>query len=163
MSTTETNPAFDLFGVLLEFLVAPDQAHDQISVYRGTLPPSVFIPLHSHDEPEIFYVLHGILEIYRGNGPLEGWSSINAGEVIAIPNNMKHALRNTSSTPCAVVMVAKDELHGFFREIAKPYQADRLPAPPSPEEMQKLFAAAAKYHYWMASPEDNAKIGISLG
>jgi hypothetical protein len=29
--------------------------------------------------------------------------------------------------------------------------------------MQQLFAAAAKYHYWMGSPEENATIGISLG
>jgi hypothetical protein len=29
--------------------------------------------------------------------------------------------------------------------------------------MQMLFAAAAKYHYWMGSPEDNAAIGLVLG
>jgi len=29
--------------------------------------------------------------------------------------------------------------------------------------MQQLFVAAAKYHYWMGSLEENATIGISLG
>ena len=158
-----TEQLFDLFGVLLQFLVTPHESHDLISIYRGTLPPGVFVPLHCHDEPEIFYVTEGVLEIYREGGPSEGWTTATVGEVITIPNNMKHALRNTSTTPFTVVMVARDELYGFFRDIAKPFRAGLLPVPPTPEEMQKLFVASAKYHYWMGSPEENEKIGISLG
>jgi hypothetical protein len=55
------------------------------------------------------------------------------------------------------------ELYNFFRPLAKPFEAGQMPGPPSPEHMQQLFAAAAKYHYWTGSPEENAKIGISLG
>ena len=51
----------------------------------------------------------------------------------------------------------------FFRSIAKPLEAGQMPGPPSPDDMQQLFAAAAKYHYWMGSPEENATIGISPG
>jgi quercetin dioxygenase-like cupin family protein len=153
---------FDVFGVLLQFLVTPQQVGGPISLSRGTIPPGVIVPLHSHPEPEIFYVLNGGLEVYVASGPQPGWSTSTVGEVMAIPGDVKHALRNTSSTPAITIMVAQDELYKFFCEIAKPSHG-QLPAPPSPEEMQKLFQSAGRYHYWMGSPADNAAIGIPLG
>ncbi len=167
--TTETqdHPAlndqtFDIFGVQIQFLVAPEQADGKISLYRGTLSPGVVVPLHSHPETEVFYVLAGDLEAYQESGPQRGWSTTSAGSVLAIPGSVKHALRNTSSAPASTVLVTQDQLYRFFREIGRP--SDGQPGePPSPEEMQNLFLAAARYSYWMGSPEENAAIGIFLG
>jgi hypothetical protein len=58
--------------------------------------------------------------------------------------------------------VSKQELYSFFGELARPFDPNRPPAPPTPEEMQHLFSAAEKYKYWLASREENAAIGISL-
>jgi hypothetical protein len=102
------------------------------------------------------------LEVYQEDGAQRGWSTTDVGKIIAVPGNIKHALRNTSSSPATTVMITQDQLYGFFREVAKPAN-NQQPAPPSPEEMQPLFAAAAKYYYWMGSPEENAAIGIHLG
>jgi hypothetical protein len=49
-----------------------------------------------------------------------------------------------------------------FRELARPFDPNRPPAPPTPDEMQQLFSVAEKYEYWLASPDENAAIGISL-
>jgi quercetin dioxygenase-like cupin family protein len=153
---------FDIFGVRLQFLIAPEQSSGKISLYRGTLPPGVVIPVHSHPEPEVFYVLEGNLEVYQESGAQQGWSIARAGNVVAIPADVKHALRNTSSSPATTVLVTQDRLYAFFREIAKP--VDGQPGtPPSPEELQQLFIVAAKYGYWMGSPEENGAIGINLG
>jgi len=154
---------FNVFGVLLNFLVTPAETGHEVSFFKGILPPGVVIPLHSHAEPEIFYVLEGSLEVYRECGQPQRWSTTQPGGVVAIPGNVKHALRNTTSTPTTVLLVTQEELYNFFRSIAKPFEAGQMPAPPSPEDMQQLFVAAAKYHYWMGSPEENATIGISLG
>ena len=170
MATKQANPnarsvdqTFNTFGVLLNFLVTPAETGHEVSLFKGILPPGVVIPLHSHAEPEVFYVLEGSLEVYRESGQPQGWSTPRPAGVVAIPGNVKHALRNTSSTPTTVLLVTQEELYNFFRSIAKPFEAGQLPAPPSPEDMQQLFAVAAKYHYWMGSPEENATIGISLG
>src|SRR5690242_3949717 len=153
---------FDIFGVRLQFLITPEQSSGKISLYRGTLPSGIVVPLHSHPEPEVFYVLDGILEVYQESSARQGWSIARAGNVVAIPSDIKHALRNTSSSPVTTVLVTQDRLYAFFREIAKP--VDGQPGtPPSPEELQQLFVAAAKYGYWMGSPEENAAIGINLG
>jgi hypothetical protein len=108
-------------------------------------------------------VLEGSLEVYRKSGQSQGWSTAQPAGVLAIPGKVKHALRNTSSTATTVILVTQEELHNFFRSVAKPFEAGQMPAPPSPEHMQQLFAAAAKYHYWRGSREENEKIGISLG
>ena len=162
-NATSVDQTFNIFGVLLNFLVTPSETGDEISLFKGTLPPGTVIPLHSHAEPEVFYVLEGSLEVYRESREAKGWYSTQPGGVLAIPGNVKHALRNTSSTPTTLLLVTQEELFNFFRSIAKPFEAGKMPAPPSPEGMQQLLAAAAKYHYWMGSPEENATIGISLG
>ena len=162
-SARSMDQRFNTFGVLLNFLVTPAETGHEVSLFKGILPPGVVIPLHSHAEPEVFYVLEGSLEVYRESGQPQGWSTTQPGGVHAIPGNVKHALRNTSSTPTTVLLVTQEELYNFFRSIPKPVEAGQMPAPPSPEDMQQLFAAAAKYHYWMGSPEENATVGISVG
>ena len=157
-SSRAEEQTFIVLGVLLQFLSTPEQINDQISVMRGTVPSRVVIPLHSHADPEIFYVLNGSLEVFQP----EGWQTVTAGEVVSIPGNARHALRNTSPSPITSITVSKQELYSFFRELARPFDPNSPPAPPTPEEMQQLFSVAEKYEYWLASPDENAAIGISL-
>jgi hypothetical protein len=103
-------------------------------------------------------VLNGSLEVFQA----EGWQTVTAGEVVSIPGNVRHVLRNTSPSPITSIVVSKQELYSFFGELARPFDPNRPPAPPTPEEMQQLFSMAEKYKYWLASREENAAIGISL-
>jgi len=75
---------FNTFGVLLNFLVTPAETGHEVSLFKGILPPGVVIPLHSHAEPEVFYVLEGLLEVYRESGQPQGWSTTQPGGVLAI-------------------------------------------------------------------------------
>ena len=129
---------------------------------RGSVPPGVVIPLHSHADPEIFYVLGGSLEVFQTEGPSEGWQTVNAGEVVSIPGNIGHPLRNTSPSPITSITVSKQGLYSFFREIAPPFDPNRRLIPPTPEAMKQLLQVTEKYEYWLGSPDENAAIGISL-
>ncbi|MGC1300265.1 MAG: hypothetical protein WA869_35000 [Alloacidobacterium sp.] len=84
------------------------------------------------------------------------------GNVVSIPGNGRHALRTTSPTPPTSITVSKQHLYSVFRELARPFDPHRPPAPPTPNEMRQLFSAAQRYEYWLASPDENAAIGISL-
>jgi hypothetical protein len=106
-------------------------------------------------------VLEGSLEACPERGSSQGWSTTQPAGVLAIPGKLKHALRNISSTPTTVILVMQKELYNFFRPVAKPFEAGQMTEPPSPEDIEQLFAAA-KYHYWMGSPEENAKLGSPL-
>jgi quercetin dioxygenase-like cupin family protein len=159
---TAEQPTYNVLGVLLQFLATPEQINDPITLMRGTVPPGVIIPLHSHADPEVFYVLDGVLEVFQAEGSTAGWQTVTAGEVATIPGNIRHALRNTSSAPTTSITVSKQDLYNFFRELARPFDPAVPPAPPAPEEMQHFFQLAAKYKFWLASPAENAAIGISL-
>src|SRR5258708_1333389 len=104
---------FIVLGVLLQFLSTPEQINDRISVMHGTVPSGVVIPLHSHADPEIFYVLDGSLEVFQAEGPSEGWQTINAANVVSIPGNARHALRNPSPTSTTTITVTKQQLYSF--------------------------------------------------
>jgi quercetin dioxygenase-like cupin family protein len=149
-------------GSLFEILASPEEVGDPICLIRGTVPPAVVVPLHSHSDLELFYVLEGSVEIFQSKEGASGWTTVGAGAVVAVPGNVKHALRNTSSLQATMVVVTTSKLYEFFGEVSKPFDLKRRPSPPTPEEMEKLFSTAARYGYWMASPEENAAIGISL-
>jgi len=161
-SSKSEQQTFIVLGVLLRFLSTPEQINDQIGVMRGTVPSGVVIPLHSHADPEIFYVLNGSLEVFQAEGPSAGWQTVNAAEFVSIPGNVRHAVRNTSPSPMTSIIVTKQELYSFFRELARPFDPNRPPAPPTAEEMQRFFSVAEKHEFWLASPDENAAIGISL-
>ena len=152
---------FNAAGVLLQFLASPDEVGDAICLIRGTMAPGVAVPLHSHAEPEILYVLDGLLQVYRSTEGANGWTNAGVGDVVIIPGGEKHALRNTSSVPAALALVTKSQLYQFFRELAKPLDPNQPPSAPAPEAMKQLFEFAAKYGYWLASPAENAAIGLN--
>jgi quercetin dioxygenase-like cupin family protein len=149
-------------GTLLEILALPEEVGDPICLIRGTMPPGDVVPLHSHSDFELFYVLEGSLEIFQSKEGASGWMTVGVGAVVAIPGNVKHALRNTSSLPAAIVLVTTSKMCQFFGEISKPFGPNQRPAPPTPEAMETFLGAVARYGYWLASPEENAAIGISL-
>ena len=161
-SYTADKQVFNAAGVFLQFLASPEQVGDAICLIRGTMPSGVVVPLHSHKDLELLYVLEGTLEVYRSSEGPAGWTEAAAGDVVVIRSNVKHALRNGSSLPVTLALVTKSQLYAFFRELAKPFDSNERPTPPTPEETQELFAVAAKYGYWLASPEENASIGLYL-
>ena len=149
-------------GTLFEILVSPEEIGDGICLIRGTVPPGVAVPLHRHSDLELFYVLEGSLEIFQSKEGASGWTTVGVGAVVPVPSNVKHALRNTSSLPAIMVVVTTSKMYEFFSEISKPFDPKRRPAPPTSEEMTTFLGTVARYGYWLASPEENAAIGISL-
>ena len=147
-------------GTLFEFLASPDEAGLDICLIRATLPPGVAVPLHSHPDVEIFYVLEGSAECFQSRDGTPRWTTVGAGEVVAVPGNIKHAWRNSSQRPATVVIVTTSKMYKFFHEITRP---DHSAAPPTPDEIQELVRATARYGYWMGSPEENRAIGLSIG
>jgi len=150
-------------GTLVEFLASPDEAGADICLIRGTMPPGVAVPLHSHPDVELFYVLEGSVESFQSRDGTPRWTTLGAGGVAAVAGNIKHAWRNSSSDPATVVMVTTSKMYKFFQEVTKPFDPDLTATPPTPDEIQELFRAAARYGYWMGSPEENRAIGLSLG
>ncbi|SEG69211.1 Cupin domain-containing protein [Bryocella elongata] len=156
-------PTFAVVGTLLQFISTPEQSRANLSVMRGWVPAKTVIPLHSHADPEVFYVTEGSMEVFQDDARSAKWQVATAGDVVTIAGGVKHALRNSGSLDVATVLVSQEQLYRFFRELAEPLDPGGSPPAPTPEVMQKLFDVASRYHYWIGSPSDNAAIGIILG
>lgn len=89
--------------------------------------------------------------------------SFGPGEIVSVSGNTKHALRNRSPLSATLVVVTTSKLYSFFHEVTKPVDRDQSAAAQTPEERQELSETAARYGYWMGSPEENAAIGLMDG
>jgi len=94
-------------------------------------------------------------------GDSSHWVTTRPGEIVCIPGDVRHALRNTSPTTVTLLLTTTPNIYRFFRELGKPFHPDQPLGPPTPQDMQRLLDLAAKHNYWMASPQENEAIGLS--
>ena len=89
----------------IQFLTSPDDASAPC-VMRGTGPPGVAIPMHSHADPETFMAVSGLVEGLVCEGNDFKWVRINPGDIFHVPGNARHGFRNPGRQP-AVMMITK--------------------------------------------------------
>jgi quercetin dioxygenase-like cupin family protein len=160
----EKNPTTGLvvefFGPTIEFLTLPEDEHNDFCLLKGTIPPGVSVPLHSHDDTEDFLVLSGSVEGLRHDTAGYGWVAADVGDYIHVPHSARHAWRNVSDEPMVNLIITTKRLGRFFQEAGRP--AAPGPQPVTPEDLARFAAICAKYGYWNATPEENAAVGIDL-
>jgi quercetin dioxygenase-like cupin family protein len=146
--------ALDLMGPTVRFLTPPDGADGAPCVMRGTIPPGVVVPLHSHADPETFLMESGAVEGLRMSADTFDWIPVRPGDVFHVPGDEKHAWRNPSSDdPAVMIIVSTARIGRFFREVA---------GPPSQAVIQRFLETSERYGYWNATPEENAAVGLEL-
>jgi quercetin dioxygenase-like cupin family protein len=155
-----TSPALDVLGPTLEFLSPPTEGA-AYCILRGTIPPGGCVPLHSHPDPEGFFVLSGAVQVLAERGDGLQWLDVVEGDFIDIPGGAKHAFRNASGGPVVQLITTTSPLGRFFQEIGRPVTGVPMP-PPTPHDIERFTRAAARYGYWLGSPEENAAAGIPL-
>lgn len=160
--TVQNQPLYTVIGTQLQFVSTPEQAAAGICVIHGGVPAGAIIPLHSHTDPEIFYLLKGEIEVFQDDGTTAAWQTARAGDVLTVAGGIKHALRNASNELLTTVIVGGEQLYHFFSELAHPFDNRSAAVPPTPEQMERLFEVAGRYNYWIGSPAENAAIGIHL-
>jgi quercetin dioxygenase-like cupin family protein len=158
-----TGLVIELFGPTLEFLTSPEDEHSDFCVLKGTIPPNVYVPLHSHADTEDFFVMSGTVDCLRHDTQEEksyNWIGAKAGDFIHVPSGTKHAWRNVSSEPVVSLIITTKRLGRFFQETGRPESDARKPV--TPEDLARFAAVSARYGYWNATPEENASVGINL-
>jgi quercetin dioxygenase-like cupin family protein len=158
---SSNEPLFNVFGPLHQYLVASAYVSGAFALMRAVIAPGIAIPLHSHADPEVLFMLEGELEFLQYEGDSTRWLTARSGDLICIPGGVKHALRNSSSAPAILLLATTPNIYGFFLELGKPFHPDQPAGPSTPEDIQRLLTLAAKYNYWVASPQENAAIGLT--
>jgi quercetin dioxygenase-like cupin family protein len=151
---------WDVFGPTVEFLTSPDDPDAAFCVMRGVVPPGVTVPLHSHHDPEDFFIVVGTQQVLTHGDQGLRWCDAHAGDYVRVPAGTPHAHRNVSGEPAVDLIITSARLGRFFREVGR-LSTGPTP-PPTPEELAHFVAVATKYGYTLGSPEDNAAVGIDL-
>lgn len=148
--------ALEVFGPIVEFLTPEDD--EQVCVMRAVIPAGATVPLHSHDDFEHFYILAGAHQILVQGDRGPQWHDACAGDYVRLPGDVPHAIRNALEEPAVVLIVTTPRMGTFFREVGRPAGSP----PPTAHEVGRFLEIAERYGYLLATPEQNAAVGITL-
>ncbi len=106
-------------------------------------------PYHIHRaEDESFYILDGQLEFVSGDRRVNG----GPGSFVFLPRNIPHGFRVVGESPAkCLILTTPGGFEGFVLEMGQPAPSLTLP-PPTPPDMAKLTALAAKYRIEILGP-----------
>ena len=148
-ASVEASPAYEAGGPILESLTSPEV--EGYCVIKGTIPPGVTVPLHSHGDTESFHVLSGEAQLLIKTTAEVQWKTLRYGDFIHIPSDVKHAWRNVSSRNFETIIITTPKLGRCLRQMGELVKA-------SPEQLQLI---SDSYGYWLGSPQQNAELGIA--
>jgi quercetin dioxygenase-like cupin family protein len=156
-----TFEAVDVLGPTIEFLMM-DPIECDSCVLLGTLPPGVFVPLHSHPDFEMFYVVSGNVDVLVESGDTLDWRSARSGDLVSVPGGAKHAFHNLGDQHVKQLIITTPKLAQFFRDAGRALIAGSPLPPPTPAAIEHFLEVSARYGYWNATPAENAAVGINL-
>ncbi len=141
----EAAPSYDLLGITVTPLVANAETSEHFGLFYAQVPPGAGIPVHSHPDVELFFVLEGELAIIRrvGAEPEQFTASANQGGLI--PINAPHGFLNTGSVTARVLLTCTKNLECFFLEAGRPLEEVQERTVPSREEIQRVLEIAHKW------------------
>lgn len=156
-----TGRTVDLLGFAIEFLTPLDDDDQDFAAMRGRIPAGGYIPLHAHDETESFLLESGSLQVLRIDADdNHQWVTAQPGDYVHIPNNVPHALHNPGITDAVQLIGGTPRLARFLRDAATPEDA---PVDWSfADGAARMQQTAERYGYWLASPAENQRYGITL-
>ena len=83
---------------------------------KGTIPPGVSVPLHSHPDDESFSTSLACVQALVPRQDAFGWITMHAGDFRHVPQEVRHAWKNQSNEPAVVIIVTTSRLGRFFRK-----------------------------------------------
>ena len=150
---------FDVFGLMVEFLGSPEEPGAVFCLMRGTVPPGVPVPFHSHPDAESFFTLSGTVQVLSQKEDRFDWFDVKSDDFVQIPGGPKHAFRNTSSEPVVPTDHDRSDPGEIFRRSADRSLLGQRRRPRTSSVSRGLPPSTSTG--WEA-PKKNVAVGISL-
>lgn len=152
-----TGDLIDMMGARFEMVARMDSNQSDTVLFRTRMAPGRLVPLHSHIDPECFYLIEGRVEVFLVDDAPK-WRMVDTGRSFLIADGVKHAVRNPADKIADIVLATNNRFASFLSEAGRPVIPGADFAPPSPEDIQRLMRASQAYGYWNASPAESAAI-----
>jgi len=150
-----------VLGASVGILLGPSADDNSKCVLKGVIPSGVTVPMHSHDATEVFYILSGKIDVLIETDGKLRWEEAGPGDLVETPGETRHAFRNRSQDAVKTLVVTTSRHGRYFQDIGTDAKA-RESGAPTQEEIQRFIEIAERYGYWLATPEENASVGISV-
>ena len=138
-------------GDVYRFLATGEETNGKYALWEAIVPPGGGPPPHAHSrEEEGFFVLEGEISIIVDGQHL----TARPGTFVNLPVGTLHSFGNATDKPAKMLIsVAPAGLEKMFFEVghALPVGATAAP-PPTPADIEKLLAIAAKYGLEIHAP-----------
>lgn len=127
---------------LITFLAIGDDTDGQFALLRvhaiqGAEPCS-----HTHGlEDETIYLLEGELTVRAGDQDLHA----HPGDVVTIPRGLVHRVRHETPAVTFLVQFSPAGFERYFHEMSEPAEYLGLPPNPTPADLDRMAATAARY------------------
>jgi hypothetical protein len=105
--------------------------------------------------------LEGLLEVLQYDARASRWLTASSGDVVCIPGDVEHAIRNSSSGTVTLLLATTPNIYEFFRELGRSFYPEQKAGPPTRDNMERSLSLAVKYKYWISSPQENESIGLT--
>ncbi len=155
--TLNPGDIIDMMGARFEMAARMGTGEDDTVLFRTSLPPGKLVPLHSHIDPECFYVLDGQIDVFVADEAPK-WHTIAPGKSLLVADGLKHALRNSATKTADVILATNNRFAAFVSEAGRAVAPGAPFAPPSAGDLERMLQAAAAFGYWNATPEENAVV-----
>ena len=132
-----------IVGDIYRFVATGEDTDGQYAMFEATVLPGGGPPPHIHRrENETFYVLDGEITFQVGDRR----SVATPGTFVHMPIGQLHAFKNeTKRNATMLISFAPAGLEEMFFEVGKPLADGEAPDDLSPEEIERLLAAASRY------------------
>ena len=155
--TGSTPELIDMVGARFETIARMGTNDAETVLFRTRMAAGKIVPLHSHIDPECFYVLSGGIEVFVvDNAPR--WRLIETGRSLLVANGQKHAVRSRADQSADLIIVTNNRLARYFREAGRPATPGTVLLPPTPDDIQHMLRISNIYGYWIASPTESATV-----
>jgi quercetin dioxygenase-like cupin family protein len=131
-------------GDIYRFIATGEDTNGKYAIWEAVVPPGGGPPPHVHSrEEEGFYVLEGEITLTVNGERVVA----TAGTFANMPVGMPHSFKNESDRPAKMLIsVAPAGLEQMFFEVGMPLaEGATAAAPPTPDEIERLLAAAPGY------------------
>jgi len=132
-----------LVGDVYRFVTTGDETGGRYTLLEATVLPGGGPPPHIHRrEEETFYVIEGEITFQIGDEK----SVCGPGTFVHVPIGNLHGFKNESNQAAKMLITfSPSGLERMFFENGKELNVGEPPEPTSPEEIEQLLAAAARY------------------
>jgi quercetin dioxygenase-like cupin family protein len=156
-SKSSLHELIDMVGARFETVARMGTTDVDTVLFRTSMPPRKVVPLHSHIDPECFYVLSGGIEVFMVDD-MPSWQTLEKGQSLLLKDNIKHSVRNMANQPADLIVATNGRLARYFREAGRIAAPGSNILPPAPDDIQHMIRVTESFGYWISSPEESAAV-----